>query len=303
MKANRLRELVVISGKGGTGKTSIAASFAALAENKVMADCDVDASNLHLVLSPHILERREFVGGSKATVVTEKCVGCGRCAQLCRFDAFSFDGPANDVVAKTYRVDPLACEGCGVCAHFCPASAVDFSPRVTGEYYVSATRFGPFIHARLGIGGGNSGKLVTAVRREAVRVAEDNGLSLLIIDGAPGIGCPVIASLAGAGAALIIAEPTVSGLHDMERVAALAYHFGVQAYVCINKHDLNPAMSKAIERHARECGLAVLGKVCYDPAVTRAQMDGLSVIELGASNAAEDIRRLWNAVERVLYSS
>jgi len=292
-----VKELVVISGKGGTGKTSLVASFAALSEKSVVADCDVDAADLHLILSPQVLDRADFVGGKLAKVITDKCVGCGRCAQLCRFDAVTFDGPANDVVAKTYHIDPVSCEGCGVCAHFCPAQAIDFSPRISGEYYISSTRFGPLVHARLGIGEGNSGKLVTVVRREARRVAEEKGLDLIIIDGAPGIGCPVIASITGATMVLIVTEPTPSGLHDLERVADLAAHFGIPAYVCINKFDINAQMTRKIEKNASTRGLEVSGTIRYDPAVTHAQLDGMSVVELGNSNATDDIRRIWSKLQ------
>lgn len=291
---------MVISGKGGTGKTSLVASFAALARNKVLADCDVDAADLHLVLSPQILERREFVGGKSARVIHESCVGCGKCAQLCRFEAVSFDGPPNDVVAKTYRIDGYACEGCGVCAHFCLARAIEFSDRTSGEYYISETRYGPLVHARLNIGEGNSGKLVTAVRREAVRVAQEKKLELVIIDGAPGVGCPVIASISGVSMALIVAEPTVSGLHDLVRVVELSAYFGVPACVCINKCDLNTDVTEEIERYSADQGLSVVGKIRYDPAVTRAQLDGLSVVELGSSRASDDIRGTWQAVYKLL---
>ncbi|MGC8862499.1 MAG: ATP-binding protein, partial [Armatimonadota bacterium] len=241
-------ELAVVSGKGGTGKTSLVASFAALAESKVLADCDVDAADLHLVLAPRVIERADFTGGKSARVILENCIGCGKCAEVCRFDAVTFDGPPNDVVAKTYLIDPLSCEGCGVCAHFCPAQAIEFSPHVSGEYYISETRHGLLVHARLGIAQENSGKLVTLVRREARRVAEERGLDLLIIDGAPGIGCPVIASLAGVDLALIVTEPTVSGMHDLDRVADLAAHFGIPACVCVNKCDINLQMTRRIEK-------------------------------------------------------
>jgi len=295
-----IRELVVVSGKGGTGKTSLVASFAALAENKVLADCDVDAADLHLVLQPKVIHREEFIGGSKAQIVPDNCVGCGKCAEVCRFDAVSFDGPANDVVAKTYRIDRLSCEGCGVCAHVCPAGAVDFSPCVSGEYFISETRHGILVHARLGVAQENSGKLVTLVRREARRIADERSLPLVMIDGAPGIGCPVIASLAGADMALVVTEATVSGLHDLDRVADLAAHFGIPACVCVNKCDINPEMTRKIEKHAKRRGLDVLGAIHYDAAVTKAQVAGMSVVEFDSGPAAQDIRSLWAGLSRLL---
>ena len=292
-----MKELVVISGKGGTGKTSVVASFAALARNKALADCDVDAADLHLVLSPDIVRREDFSGGSRAVVRTENCIGCGRCAQACRFEAISFDGPANDVIAKTYRIDPIACEGCGVCEYVCPADAIDFGPVVNGELYVSDTRHGPLVHAKLGPAQGNSGKLVTLVRTRAKELAGERGLGLVLIDGSPGIGCPVIASIGGASLALIMTEPTPSGLHDLDRVAKLAGHFGVPAAVSVNKADLNPAMNRQIEDYAGRSGLGTAPSVRYDPAVTKAQVAGLSVVEYGNSPAAEDIRSLWSDIE------
>lgn len=292
-----MTELVVISGKGGTGKTSVVASFAALAESKVLADCDVDAADLHLVLSPRTLRREAFVAGKSARIVTEKCVGCGRCAQVCRFEALTFDGPANDVVGKTYRIDPVACEGCGVCAHFCPAEAVEFSDEVSGEWFVSETRHGPMVHARLGVAQENSGKLVTLIRRQARGIAEEKGLRLVIIDGSPGIGCPVIASITGATLVLVVTEPTLSGLHDLDRVVDLARHFGIPAAACVNKCDINPAVADKIRRHCLDRNVQVLGSIRYDAAVTQAQIAGKSVVEYDSGPASEDIRALWQAID------
>lgn len=295
-----MKELVVISGKGGTGKTSVVASFAALAENKVLADCDVDAADLHLVLSPEIKHREDFSGGKTASVITDKCIGCGKCAEVCRFEAITFDGPANDVVDKTYRIDPIGCEGCGLCAYFCPADAVDFSPSINGELYISETRHGPMVHARLGIAEENSGKLVTLVRREARRIADEQNLDLVMVDGSPGIGCPVIASIAGASLVLIVTEPTMSGLHDLGRVSDLTHHFNITTAVCINKQDINPEISAEIEKNALKRGVEVLGKISYDRSVTQAQIAKLSTVEFGQGPAADDIRKLWTAVQNRL---
>ena len=291
---------MVISGKGGTGKTSVVASFAALAESKVLADCDVDAADLHLVLSPKIVRREEFSGGKSASITTDECIGCGKCASVCRFDAISFDGPANDVVGKTYRIDPIACEGCGVCAYFCPVDAVVFSSSINGEWFVSETRHGPMVHAKLGIAEENSGKLVTTIRREASRIAKESGLDLVIIDGSPGIGCPVIASITGASQVLIVTEPTLSGLHDLNRVADLAGHFDIPTAVCVNKSDINPDMTARIREHCSERGIDVLGEIRYDTAVTRAQIEGISVVEYDSGSASSDIRSLWDAVTQRL---
>lgn len=272
------------------------ASFAALARNKVLADCDVDAADLHLVLSPKIARREEFSGGKSASVAPDKCVGCGKCVSVCRFDAIGFDGPADDVVGKTYRIDPIGCEGCGLCAHVCPAEAVDFAPSINGEWFVSETRHGPMVHAKLGIAEENSGKLVTTIRREAKKIAEERGLDLIIVDGSPGIGCPVIASITGASLVLIVTEPTMSGLHDLDRVADLAGHFGIPTAVCINKSDINPEMTSAIRKRCSERNTDALGEIRYDAAVTRAQIDGKSVVEYDHGVASTDIKSLWEAI-------
>ncbi|MCL6520599.1 MAG: ATP-binding protein [Armatimonadetes bacterium] len=295
-----MKELVVISGKGGTGKTSVVASFAALAENKVLADCDVDAADLHLVLSPKIVRREEFSGSKKASILADKCIGCGKCASVCRFDAISFDGPANDVVGKTYQIDPIACEGCGVCVYVCPVKAVNFFPSINGEWFISETRHGPMVHAKLGLAEENSGKLVTIIRKEAKRIAEENGQELIIIDGPPGIGCPVIASITDSSLVLIVTEPTLSGLHDMDRVADLAAYFKVPTMVCVNKSDLNPEMTAVIRERCTERNTSFLGEIRYDEAVTRAQIVCKSVVEYNNGPASSDIKSLWNAVKHKL---
>jgi MinD superfamily P-loop ATPase len=292
-----VKELVVISGKGGTGKTSIVASFAALAQGAVLADCDVDAADLHLVVDPRILHREPFTGGKRARIRHDQCAACGQCQDVCRFDAVSLDGPGNDVVEKTFRIDPLACEGCGVCAFLCPMEAIEFAPVVNGEWFISETRFGPMVHARLGIAQENSGKLVSTVRTNARRIAEERGLALALIDGSPGIGCPVIASTTGAHLVLVVTEPTLSGLHDLERVAALTRHFGIPTLVCVNKWDINSQICEQIEDWARGRGLALAGRVRYDSAVTKAQIHGKTLIEYQQDGCATDIRAVWANVE------
>ncbi len=288
-----MRELVVISGKGGTGKTSLAAAFAVLAERPVIADCDVDAADLHMLLSPHVKERRDFYSGREAVIREGDCSGCGTCAELCRFGAVS--AAAGPEGREVFSVDQISCEGCGVCVRFCPEKAIDFPERLCGEWMVSNTRCGPMVHARLGAASENSGKLVSTVRKEARRIAEEGGRSLIIVDGPPGIGCPVIASLTGASLVLVVTEPTVSGEHDLGRVLALAKHFGIPAAVCVNKWDLNPEMTGTIEKMARRAGAAVAGRVRYDAAVTAAQISEKTVIETGAP-CAEDVRGVWTAL-------
>jgi MinD superfamily P-loop ATPase len=291
MSATKIEELVVISGKGGTGKTSLTASFAVLAGNAVLADCDVDAADLHLILAPTVLERHEFRSGNEAHIDKERCAGCGICLEYCRFDAIAMVREGNRL--PTFAVDPLSCEGCGVCVRFCPVKAIDFPERVCGEWMLSDSRCGPMVHARLGLAAENSGKLVSIVRREARRIAEENGNGLIIVDGPPGIGCPVISSVTGATQVLVVTEPTVSGEHDLERVLALTKHFSIPAAVCVNKWDINPEMTERIEIKARVAGARVLGRIRYDSSVTTAQIQELAVVETDAPSA-EDMRRMWD---------
>ncbi|MGC9454064.1 MAG: ATP-binding protein [Phycisphaerae bacterium] len=294
------KELVVISGKGGTGKTSIVASFAALAGNLVLADCDVDAADLHLLLEPKVVRRENFSGGKRARIMPGHCTACGKCEEVCRFDAIYFDGPGNGKVDRTFRVDPIACEGCGVCSWFCDYDAIEFAPVINGQWFVSETRHGPMVHAKLGIAEENSGKLVSTVRKEAGVVARERNVDLILIDGSPGIGCPVIASITGADAVLIVTEPTLSGLHDLGRVAEVAGHFGVKTMVCINKWDLNPEVAAEIERQAEERGLTTVGRVRYDRAVTEAQLRRQAVVEYQRDGCAADVREVWSGVSKML---
>ncbi|MCL5097536.1 MAG: ATP-binding protein [Candidatus Omnitrophica bacterium] len=289
-------ELVIISGKGGTGKTSVTASLAVLARPVVLADCDVDASNLHLVIEARIRRRYSFIGGQEARIRSDRCVACGKCKELCRFDAVCFDGPGNDFAAKTCRVDPLACEGCGVCVRFCPSRAVDLVPAEYGQWFISDTRSGPMVHARLSPASGNTGKLVGQLRSKARELAADG--RLIICDGSPGIGCPVIASLAGADLALIVAEPTRSSLNDLARVFYLCGHFGIETMVCINKWDLNEFITRQLEIQAQAWRSPVVGRIRYDPTAIEALFHGKPVVEYDpAAGVSEDLRRLWEALQ------
>jgi len=297
-----VNELVVISGKGGTGKTSIVAAFASLADNAVLADCDVDAADLHLVLEPTIRQRSDFSGGKRAVIDSEKCVGCGQCADMCRFDAVHLDGPANATIEKTYAVDPISCEGCKVCVEFCPADAIAFEDAVNGQWFVSDTRFGPMVHARLGIAEENSGKLVTLIRQQAKEIAGEQRRDLVIVDGSPGIGCPVIASITGADVVLIVTEPTLSGKHDLDRVADLTASFGIRTLICINKADVNPEITDQIAADARQRGIKVVGEIPYNEAFTKAQIMGATLIEYTGGDIAERVKALWRHVTYELVS-
>lgn len=295
-----MRELVVISGKGGTGKTSLVAGFAALARDAVLADCDVDAPDLHLVLEPAIEKREPFIGGEVARVDSEMCINCGTCRTICRFDAISDHGPANEYASKTSMVDPIACEGCGVCMWLCPEGAIELRPAANGELYTSRTRFGPMVHAQLGVAQGNSGKLVTAVRTRASDIATSTKARLVLTDGPPGTGCPVIASITGADAALIVVEPTLSAIHDMNRVVDLLRHFRVPGLACVNKWDVSPALAEGIHAFASGHGLVDVGQVRYDDAVTGAQLAGLPIVDYTDEGSAHDVREVWERVQETL---
>jgi len=289
-KAN-LKELIVISGKGGTGKTSLLGAFASLAKDKVLCDADVDAADLYLILEPEIKERQDFQEGHRAIINLDKCTECGLCRDLCRFNAISPD----------FKVDPIDCEGCGVCVYFCPEDAIDFPIKTCGELFISETRCGPMVHARLGIAEDNSGKLVTLTRKHAKELAEKRNLSLILTDGPPGLACPVIASIAGATGVLIVTEPTLSGHHDMDRVVELANHFQIPAYVCVNKFDLNPKMTETIEAYARDKGLPIMGRIPFDPLFIEAMVQKQTIIEYdGSSEAAKAVKEIWERLNSSL---
>jgi len=295
--SNSMKELVVISGKGGTGKTSILASLAALAGNSVIADCDVDASNLHLVIEHTVKFSEKFSGGKSARIKHGHCSACGKCEELCRFDAVFFDGPGNGIVAKTFRIDPLSCEGCGVCAWFCAENAIEFKDAVNGKLFVSESKYGEFVHARLFPGEENSGKLVTLVRNTAKEIALKNGADYMMVDGSPGIGCTVIASITGADHILAVTEPTLSGRHDLERILGLAAHFSLPVYVAVNKYDINESIAAEIEEFALSKGAENVGRIRYDRSVTDAMVKNMPVVEFADSGVANDIRRLWETLQ------
>lgn len=281
-----MKELVILSGKGGTGKTSLVGSLAALAENKILVDCDVDAADLHLLLAPRPRMENEFRSGVKARVVTDQCSGCGTCVELCQYEAISMG-------VTTAQINPLGCEGCGVCAHFCPEQAIVLEENHCGSWFLSDTDYGPLVHAQLFAGEENSGKLVSFIKRQARELAEQTGVELIIIDGAPGIGCPVIASLSNVDRVLAVTEPTQSGWHDLERVLDLAVHFRLQSFVCINKWDLHPEMTATIEAACAARGVEVVGRIPFDPKVIACQIQGLPVVSDATSPAGVAIRAIW----------
>jgi MinD superfamily P-loop ATPase len=284
-----MKEVVVLSGKGGTGKTSIVGSLAALAENKVTVDCDVDAADLHLLLQPEIRSENEFWSGQTAVIDESKCTGCGLCEQLCRFSAI-----------HDFMIDSASCEGCGFCSHICPVEAITMEDNLAGKWFISDTRFGPLVHARLGIAQENSGKLVAEVRQQAQKLTEERDIDLIISDGPPGIGCPVISSLSGTDLALLVTEPTLSGQHDLERVIEVCHHFRIPALVCINKCDINEGNTRRIREYCRGEGLEIVGEIPYDSKVTEAMIRGKTVVEFCSNGPARRIKQMWQKISNHL---
>lgn len=288
-----MKQLAVISGKGGTGKTSIAASLARLAKPVALADCDVDAADLHLLLHHEQTDRGVFSSGFMASVDGDLCTRCGVCVEACAYDA----------IDEQILIDPIACEGCGVCEFVCPHGAIRLQPVECGQWFVSNTVAGPMSHARLHPGKENSGRLVSLVRKKAVELAQQRKLELIIIDGPPGVGCPVIASIGGVDAVLIVTEPSLAGMHDCERVAELAAHFKIPAALTINKFDISDEISSKIEGLGESLGIEVVGKIPYTLDVTKAQLAGKTIVEYGGGRMREEIERMWKRLEDVLFSS
>ncbi len=288
-----MKELVIISGKGGTGKTSITASLAALAKHKVMVDCDVDAADLHLVLKPETVYKEDFYAGKLARINPDKCTCCGKCIDLCSFNAIS----------SSIKIDGIKCEGCSVCAHFCPENAVEMTDKKSGEWFESETRFGKLIHAKLGIAEDNSGKLVTKIRNHARLVAGRENAELIIIDGSPGVGCPVIASISGANLALIVTEPTMSAIHDARRVYELTRHFKIPVCICINKYDLNLELTGQIEDFCREGNIGVVGKIPYTNEFTEAMIKELTLIEYSNNETSVQLIQIWEKLNEICNSN
>ncbi len=281
-----MKQLTILSGKGGTGKTTLTASLAVLAGNAVLADCDVDAPDLHMLLHPEVIKTQEFKGSKLAFIDKTKCDNCGICREKCRFDA----------ITEAIEVDPIACEGCGVCAAICPSDAITMIERVSGYAYISKTKYGFMAHALLSPGESNSGKLVTLVRQNARMLSEKENSDLIIIDGPPGIGCPVIASVSGVDVSLVITEPTMSGIHDLQRALQLLKHFNVKPLVCVNMYDINKENTDKILEFCEENNIKVVGKILFNPKVTEAMVNGKTIVEYAPeSDVAKEIENIWKS--------
>jgi MinD superfamily P-loop ATPase len=292
-----MKQIAVISGKGGTGKTTLTAAFASLVKNAVIADCDVDAADMHLLLKPRVLVREDYYGLGVAMIDPELCIKCGKCRDFCRSGA----------VTENIEVNPYSCEGCAVCTIVCPEGAISMEKRISGQVFSSETRFGPMAHARLGIGEEASGKLISAVRNNAKKLAEQYHKDIIIIDGPPGTGCSTIAAITGTDLVLVVSEPTVSGIHDLKRVIELAAHFQISVVVCVNKYDINEENTQLIEKFCTELEISVLGMLPYDDIATKAMLQEQTVIEYAKNSDhanenefAKQVREIWAKVEETL---
>ncbi|MFO7839910.1 MAG: ATP-binding protein [Desulfosalsimonadaceae bacterium] len=287
-----MKELTIISGKGGTGKTTLTAAFAGLAQSKITVDADVDAADMDLILTPTIRYEEDFKGGHYAVIRPDLCTECGECRQRCQYGAISED----------FVIDKIDCEGCGVCVYFCPAEAIEFPQRTCGRWYISDTRHGTLVHAKLGIAEENSGLLVSLLRQKAREMAEQQGLEKILVDGPPGIGCPVIASVTNSNGVLVITEPTLSGIHDMQRVQELAEFLNVPTMLCINKYDLNPAMAEKIQQYAKSRRMKYVGAVPYDRDMTKSMVEQKTLLEYSDGKAARAVREMWNNISKTVFS-
>lgn len=290
-----MKEIVVISGKGGTGKTSITASLAILEnDNAVIADCDVDAADMHLLLQPQNLSSEDFYSGLIAEIHQEECIKCGKCKEVCRFDAIS-------IINQEFTVNDLDCEGCSYCSRICPSAAIKMEEQNIGQWYISNTRAGnTFVHAKLGIGAENSGKLVAKVKNEAKKIAKENGKELIIVDGSPGIGCPVVSSLSGASFVILVTEPTVSGLHDLKRVHQLVKKFKLISGCIINKYDLNLKLTAEIEEFLQQENIVHLTNLPYDESFTKAMTIGRTIVEYGDNEIKKLLKKSWKKTKSLL---
>ena len=289
-------ELVVASGKGGTGKTSLTGALAEVVGPAVLVDCDVDAADLHLVIPHEVQEEHDFSSSYRAVINSNGCNACGVCMESCRFGAIMQTDDPDLQFGVRFSVNPPACEGCNLCVHLCPTQTIHLEKVISGQWYQSECVNGPFFHARLGIAQSNSGRLVSLLRQQAKEVACKNGLDTVIVDGPPGIGCPAIASLTGSSYLLIVTEPSLSAIHDMERLADLANHFEIPVGICLNKFDISNEISEKVERFAADRHLTLHARIPYDQSFTKAQLQGRSYVSCASAEGVGMIRKLWQSI-------
>ncbi|HOJ31350.1 MAG TPA: ATP-binding protein [bacterium] len=293
-----MKKILVISGKGGTGKTFLTASLSYLAsDKKIIVDCDVDAANLYLLLHPDIKRSEVFEWGYEAVINQDKCIRCGKCLAICRFEAIKTVHKDDNRGIDRITVDPFSCEGCGVCKYGCPVGAVDLRKKESGKWFISDTKYGPFVFAKLGIAAENSGKLVSKIKQEAYTLAEKELAEYIIIDGPPGIGCPVIASMSGVDLALVVTEPTLSGISDMKRVMEVAEHFQVETKVVVNKYDINLETTEEIRRICYAKGIEVLGQLPFSEKVVQSIVKQVPFTEFSNGSIAKDIAKIWEKIK------
>jgi MinD superfamily P-loop ATPase len=287
-----MKEITILSGKGGTGKTSITAALASIARNALYCDNDVDAANLHLIFQPEIKESNKFISGLKATINSDECSKCGLCKELCRFDAIGINKDG------VFQINPFQCEGCRLCERICPQNAISSKRNDNNFWYVSSTRFGTFIHAKMAPGEENSGKLVTQVRKRAKEIAIETGINYIINDGPPGIGCAAISSLAGTNVVVIVTEPTKTGLHDLQRLVELINAFNIPTYVVINKFDINPDITISFQDFLKKQDIPLIAKIPFNKLMVEAMIEGKNIIEFSPdSNISGIVREIWQRVK------
>ena len=285
-----VKQVVIVSGKGGTGKTVISAAFCAIAKNKVIVDADVDAADLFLLLNPVTKETYKFSGGCKAVIDQSLCIQCGNCYNNCHFDAIN----------KNFVIDEILCEGCGFCAKICQNKAIKMQPANSGEWYISETKYGNFVHAKLGIAEENSGKMVSLIKYKAVEIANNNNCDWIIVDGPPGIGCSAIATLANSNCVVVVTEPTLSGLHDAERIVELAKHFSLPIKFIINKCDLNQKVTEEIETFCRTNQIDIIGKIIFDEDIVQSIIDGQTIMDNQKFKQKDVLLKAWNSIENTI---
>lgn len=287
-----VKQVSIVSGKGGTGKTTLSAAFSYLAQNALIADCDVDAPNLHLILKPDIVKKFDYFGSKKAFLKQDLCVQCGLCFNICRFEAIEFKD-------NSYKVKDYACEGCGACTIVCPTKALSLEKKLNGEFFESTTKFGYMAHALLNPGEETSGGLISEVRKLSMSIAYQKKIPLIIIDGAPGIACPATSSIVGSKYVIVVSEPTMSGLHDLKRMVDTVKHFKIPLGIVINKYDINENQSDAICHYAKEEKIEIIGKIPYDNAIVRATQQAESLINYDCESA-NAIKIIWEKVQKIL---